>query len=54
MVAELPTVTGVLDSAKGTARVGGDHAVDEGQSGFDLIKDFAYTGPYEDITIKGT
>ena len=25
-----------------------------GESGFDLIKDFAYTGPYEDITIKGT
>jgi peptide/nickel transport system substrate-binding protein len=24
-----------------------------GESGFDLIKDFAYTGPYEDITIKG-
>jgi peptide/nickel transport system substrate-binding protein len=24
------------------------------ESGFDLIKDFAYTGPYEDITIKGT
>jgi peptide/nickel transport system substrate-binding protein len=25
-----------------------------GESGFDLIKDFAYTGPYEDITIKGS
>ena len=24
-----------------------------GQSGFDLIQDFAYTGPYEDITLKG-
>ena len=25
-----------------------------GESGFGLIQDFAYTGPYEDITIKGT
>jgi peptide/nickel transport system substrate-binding protein len=25
-----------------------------GQSGFGLITDFAYTAPYEDITIKGT
>jgi peptide/nickel transport system substrate-binding protein len=25
-----------------------------GESGFGLINDFAYTGPYEDITIKGT
>jgi len=25
-----------------------------GESGFDLIKDYAYTGPYEDITIKGS
>src|SRR5215468_3894204 len=25
-----------------------------GQSGFGLIKDFAYTAPFEDITIKGT
>ncbi|MGC2201790.1 MAG: ABC transporter substrate-binding protein [Stellaceae bacterium] len=24
-----------------------------GESGFDLIKNFAYTGPYEDITLKG-
>jgi peptide/nickel transport system substrate-binding protein len=24
-----------------------------GESGFDLIKDFAYTGPYEDVTLKG-
>jgi peptide/nickel transport system substrate-binding protein len=24
-----------------------------GQSGFGLIQDFAYTGPYEDITLKG-
>ena len=24
-----------------------------GQSGFGLIPGFAYTGPYEDITIKG-
>jgi peptide/nickel transport system substrate-binding protein len=25
-----------------------------GESGFDLIAGYAYTGPYEDITIKGT
>jgi peptide/nickel transport system substrate-binding protein len=25
-----------------------------GESGFGLITDFAYTAPYEDITIKGT
>jgi hypothetical protein len=25
-----------------------------GKSGFGLIPDFAYTGPFEDITIKGT
>ncbi|MGH7058962.1 MAG: hypothetical protein ACREFH_01145, partial [Stellaceae bacterium] len=25
-----------------------------GQSGFGLIPDFAYTAPFEDITIKGT
>jgi len=25
-----------------------------GQSGFDLISGFAYTGPYEDITLKGS
>jgi hypothetical protein len=25
-----------------------------GQSGFGLITDYAYTSPYEDITIKGT
>ena len=25
-----------------------------GQSGFGLITDYAYTAPYEDITIKGT
>ena len=25
-----------------------------GQSGFDLIQGFAYTGPYEDITLKGS
>jgi peptide/nickel transport system substrate-binding protein len=24
-----------------------------GESGFDLISGFAYTGPYEDITLKG-
>jgi peptide/nickel transport system substrate-binding protein len=24
-----------------------------GESGFDLIKDYAYTGPYEEMTIKG-
>ena len=24
-----------------------------GESGFDLIADFAYTAPYEDITTKG-
>jgi peptide/nickel transport system substrate-binding protein len=25
-----------------------------GESGFGLIPTFAYTGPFEDITIKGT
>jgi peptide/nickel transport system substrate-binding protein len=25
-----------------------------GESGFDLIQGFAYTGPYEDITLKGS
>jgi peptide/nickel transport system substrate-binding protein len=25
-----------------------------GESGFDLIQGFAYTGPYEEITLKGS
>jgi peptide/nickel transport system substrate-binding protein len=25
-----------------------------GESGFRLIKGFAYTGPYEDITLRGS
>ena len=25
-----------------------------GESGFGLIPDFAYTGPFEDITLKGS